>query len=97
MKTTNVHVTHLKDFYYDPNYTTPLNIAVKEFIVENVIAHKMNENNEMTWKIRCEMFGEKDDTWESTYNIAHVGKFHQYCMAHPSLKKFIPKEHKNNK
>ena len=37
-----VDVTHIRPFYFDPNYVTPLQIAAKdtdEYVVENILAH----------------------------------------------------------
>ena len=37
-----VYVTHLHPFYFDPNYATPLNIAMKDtnkYVVERIVHH----------------------------------------------------------
>ena len=97
MAVSRVHVKQLKDFYYDPKRTIPLNIAVKdtdEFVVEDIINHALDANGQMMWKVRWEWFEEDKDTWEPLHNLVNVGKFNDYCSLHPKMKKYIPKEHR---
>ena len=97
---TTVHVKHLKDFIYDPKRTNPLNIAIKEtdeFVVENIVDHRVADDGRMNWKVRWEGYGEDRDTWEPTSYIAHVGKFHEYCLRTPKLIKYLPREIKRDR
>ena len=44
-----VDVTHIRPFYFDPTYATPLNVAVKdtdETVVESIIQHDFSDPNE---------------------------------------------------
>jgi len=43
-----VDVTHIRPFYYDPAYVTPLNIAVKDTdktVIEMIVAHRPSVGN----------------------------------------------------
>ena len=73
-------VTHLRPFYFDPNYVTPLNIAVKdtdEHVVEKIVAHDFSNFNDKRWS------GTEapDQTWETYETLKDVEAFHHYCAA----------------
>ena len=48
-----VDVTHIRSFYFDPNYVTPLQIDAKdtdEYVVENILAHDfLDYNDKRCW------------------------------------------------
>jgi hypothetical protein len=90
-----VDVTHLKPFYHDPNYTTPLNIAVKdtdEYVVEDIISHNISDPTNTQWLVRWAGYEASDDSWEPLSNIKDVEVFHDYCVAH-KLQRFISRKH----
>ena len=92
--TSEAHLMHLKPFYYDPNFTTPLNIAAKdnnEFVVEAILDHGEDNNKNMLWKVRWNGYDESEDTWEPIENLKDVEIFHTYCLSIPSLHRYLPK------
>jgi len=91
---------HLKPFYYDPDYITPLNIAAKdnnEFVLESILDHGEDEGGNMLWKIRWSGYDETEDTWEPFDNLKDVELFHKYCLSIPSLHRYLPKHLKPTK
>jgi hypothetical protein len=88
-------VMHLKPFYFDPQYITPLNIATKdtdETIVEQVIAHNFEDPYNKTWLVRWFGDAQPKETWTTHDNLKDVEAFHHYCAAH-KLNAFLPKKH----
>jgi hypothetical protein len=88
-------VTHLKPFYYDPTYVTPLNVAVKdsaETIVESILAHNFDDPNNKLWLVRWFGNDPPEDTWETHDNLKDVEAFHHYCATH-RLNAFLPRDH----
>jgi hypothetical protein len=91
--TSEAHLMHLKPFYYDPDYVTPINIAAKdnnEFVIESILDHGEDEGNNMLWKIRWQGYDESEDTWEPYQNLKDVELFHNYCLSIPSLHRYLP-------
>jgi hypothetical protein len=90
-----VDVTHIKPFYYDPNYTTPLNIATKdseERIVERILEHNFDDPLNKLWLVKWYGSEVPEETWETHDNLKDVEAFHHYCAAH-QLDAFVPKAH----
>ena len=99
MVVSKAHVKQLKNFYYDPKRTIPINVAVKdtdEFVVGDILEHELNSDGDMMWKVRWDGFEESDDTWEPLYNLVNVVKFQEYCRWLPSLKKYLPRDCRGN-
>jgi hypothetical protein len=88
-----VDVTHLRPFYFDPDYVTPLNIAAKdtaEEVVEKIVNHDFSDYNDKRWLVRWAGNGQPEETWERYDNLKDVEAFQQYCAAH-HLDPFPPK------
>ena len=50
-----VDVTHIRPFYFDPNYVTPLNIAAKdtdEYVMEKFLPHDFSDYNDKRWLVK---------------------------------------------
>jgi hypothetical protein len=93
-RSTRTHVSQLKPFIYDPSYTIPLNVAVKdteEFVVEDIVEHKEDGQGSYLWRVRWDGYGADDDTWEPYSHLKDVEKFHNYCRRFSALKDFVPK------
>ena len=88
------HVTHLKPFYFDPNYVTPLNIATRdtdESVVIRILEHDFSNTMDKRWLV--EWFGDDTPhTWEGHATLKNVDAFRQYCATH-QLNAFLPKNH----
>jgi len=79
-----VDVTHLRPFYFDPAYVTPLNIAVKDtdkFVVDRIVAHDFTNVHEKKWLVRWAGTDTPEETWENYDTLKNVEAFHQYCAA----------------
>jgi hypothetical protein len=88
-----VDVMHLRPFYFDPDFVTPLNIAVKdtdEHVVEKIITHDFSDPNDKRWLVRWAGSTPPDETWERFDNLKNVEAFHHYCAA-LRLDPFLPK------
>jgi hypothetical protein len=87
-------VTHLKPFYFDPDYVTPLNIATRdtdESVVLRILDHDFSDTTDKRWLV--EWFGaDSPHTWERHATLKNVEAFHQYCATH-QLNAFLPKDH----
>jgi hypothetical protein len=47
-------VTHIKPFYFNPNYVTPINIATRdtdETVVEKILDHNFDDTNNKLWLV----------------------------------------------
>ena len=85
-------ITHLKPFYFDPNFVTPLNIAIRdmdECVVLQILAQLQRHGQQGT---ACPMYGDDapSNTWENFATLKDVEAFHQYCATH-RLNAFLPK------
>jgi hypothetical protein len=88
-----VDVMHLRPFYFDPDFVTPLNIAVKdtdEYVVEKIVTHDFSDPNDKRWLVRWAGSSPPDETWERYDNLKNVEAFHHYCAA-LQLDPFLPK------
>ena len=48
-------ITHLKPFYYDPDFVTPLNIAVRdseESVVSEIVEHDFSDPTNKQWLVK---------------------------------------------
>ena len=70
-----VDVTHLRPFYFDPAYVTPLNIAVKdtdEFVVDRIVAHDFTNVNEKKWLVGWAGTETPEETLENYDTLKNV-------------------------
>ena len=91
-----VHITRLSPFEYDPLYTDPLQVAVKEqeeFFIEAILAHRGNTNllSTLEFRVRWLGFDESSDTWEPWKNVRTTKQLHSYLKA-KGLSRLIPKK-----
>jgi hypothetical protein len=87
-----VDVTHRRPFYFDPNYVTPLNVAVKdtdETVVESILQHDFSNPNDKKWLVRW-LRDPPSESWERYDNLKNVEAFHHYCATN-RLDPFLPK------
>ena len=87
-----VDVTHIRPFYYDPAYVTPLNIAVKdtdETVVEMIVNHDFSNPQDKKWLVRW-LTDPPSETWEQYENLKNVEAFQHYCATN-RLDPFTPK------
>jgi hypothetical protein len=87
-----VDVTHIRPFYYDPAYVTPLNIAVKdtdERVVEVIVNHDFSNPQNKKWLVRW-LTDPPSETWEQYENLNNVEAFQHYCATN-RLDPFPPK------
>ena len=50
-----VDITHIRPFYFDPNYVTPLNIAAKdtdEYVEKIILEHDFSDCNDKRWLVK---------------------------------------------
>jgi transposase InsO family protein len=95
-KTIKRHVTSLRPFYFDIQYTNPVDIAMidrYEFRVEKVLDHKGNFKAKKTLEFLVKWTGYTDDenSWVPWKEVMHVTALHEY-LQQKGLAKYIPKE-----
>jgi hypothetical protein len=76
-----VDVKHIRPFYYDPAYVTPLNIAVKdtdETVVEMIVNHDFSKPQDKKWLVRW-LTDPPSKTSEQYENLKNVEAFQHYC------------------
>jgi len=94
-RATKNHIAQLKPFKFNPKYTTPLNVAVKdteEYVVEDIIDHQKTPDGTMRWLVRWNGYLPDDDTWEPYEHLKDVDKFQDYCRRHTELSKYLPRQ-----
>jgi hypothetical protein len=67
-----VDVSHLRPFYYDPNFVTPLNIAAKdseESVVEKIVTHDFSNVMNKKWLVHWAGDSQPDETWETNETL----------------------------
>ena len=88
-------VTHLRPFYYDPQYVTPINVAARdtnEYVVKRILKHVFTDSNKKLWLVQWQLDGDEDETWEPFEVLKDVEAFHHYCAAN-GLSTLFPKQH----
>ena len=88
-------ITHLKPFYFDPNYVTPLKIATRdtdECVVLQILEHDFSDTENKLWLVQWHGDDAPSNTWENLSTLKDVEALHQYCVTH-RLNAFLPKEH----
>jgi Chromo (CHRromatin Organisation MOdifier) domain len=95
-----VHVKHLKPFLYDPEFTDPYTVALKDtesWVVEKIMgmkgkfAQKRSSSNPLKFQVRWKGFSPAHDTWEPWANLRYNVVLHQW-MTENGYAKFIPKQ-----
>jgi hypothetical protein len=88
-------VTHLRPFFYDPRFTTPLNVAArdtKEYVVKSILRHDFSDPDNKRWLVQWALDGDEDETWEPFEVLKDVEAFHTYCAAN-GMSTLFPKKH----
>jgi hypothetical protein len=88
-------VTHLRPFYFDPDFVTPLNVAAKdtdEHVVKKILRHDFSDPANKRWLVLWAVDETEEETWEPLEVLKDVEAFHHYCASH-GLDAFLPKEH----
>ena len=88
-----VDVTHIRPFYLDPTYVTPLNVAVKntdETEVDAILQHDFSDPTDKKWLVRW-LRDPPSESWEryDYDNLKNAEAFHQY-IATNRLDTFLP-------
>jgi Chromo (CHRromatin Organisation MOdifier) domain len=66
---------HIRPFYFDPEFVTPLNIAVKdinEHVVDEILDHDFSDLNDRRWLVRWIGNTPPEETWERYENLKNV-------------------------
>ena len=82
---------HIRPFYFDPNYVTPLNVAMKdtdETVVDAILQQDFSNPTDKKWLVRW--LPDPSEPWERYDYLKNVESFHQYCATN-SLDPFLPK------
>ena len=97
----SVHITRLTPFEYDPLYTDPVQVAVKEqeeYFIEAILAHRGNHNRKSTLEflVRWLGFDDTHDTWEPWKNLRTTRQLHAYLRS-KGLSQLIPEQFRASK
>ena len=79
----SVHITRLTPFEYDPRFTDPVQVAVKEqeeYFIEAILAHRGNHNRKSTLEVLVHWLGFDDshDRCEPWKNLRTTSQLHTY-------------------
>ena len=88
------HVSDMKPFLYDPEITTPLDVArhnYMEFFVGAILGHTGNINRKMGLKFLVSWlgFGDRDNSWEPYSYLRDTAKLHDYLIEN-NMRQLIP-------
>jgi hypothetical protein len=94
------HVTDLKQFYFDPLKTDPVDVARRdylEFFVEEILEHKGNlrKLKSLSFLVRWRGFSPEFDKWEPWDGLRDTEQLHHYLI-NANLARLIPKQFRNN-
>jgi hypothetical protein len=94
------HVTDLKQFYFDPLKTDPVDIARRdylEFFIEEILDHKGNfrKLKSLSFLVRWRGYSPEFDKWEPWENLRETEQLHRYLID-INLSRLIPKQFQNN-
>ena len=87
--------THLRQFFYDPRFTTPLNVPAldtKEYVVKSILRHDFADPENKRWLVYWALDGDEDETWEPFEVLNDVELFQTYCATH-GMSTLFPKKH----
>lgn len=88
-------ITHLKPFYYDPDFVTPLKVSARdseESVVSEIVEHDFSDPTNKLWLVKWLVDEPPGGTWENRETLKDVEAFHHYCAAH-KLNAFLPRAH----
>ena len=97
-KHSETHISNIRQFNYDPEWTNPIEIAQhdsQEFIVEKILEHNgdRTHRNTMEFKVKWLGYGPEHDSWEPYANLRDIGKLHEYLITN-RMKSLIPSKFK---
>jgi len=88
-------VTHLRSFFYDPRFTTSLNVAAqdtREYVVKSIVRHDFSDPENKRWLVLWALDEDKEEIWEPFEVLKDVETFHTYCAVH-GMSTLFPKKH----
>lgn len=85
LKTSDVHISRLRPFRYDPERTNPTDVAYQSeglYAVERILNHRGTPRRraEMTFEVKW--LGYDEPTWESWENVRTCKALHDYLTEH---------------
>jgi transposase InsO family protein len=94
------HVTDLRPFRYDPEYTDPVDVALADkelFVVDAITAHEGDPRRHKSMRFTVKWKGYEGHPEEFTPNqlykdLKNNVSFHEYCRANKELLQLIPKQ-----
>jgi len=72
-------ITHLKPFYFDPHYVTPLNVATRdmdESVVLQILEHDFSDTENKLWLVQLYGKDPPSSSWENRATLKDVEAFH---------------------
>ena len=88
-------VTHLRPFYFDPKFVTPINVATRdknEYMVKQIFKHEFTDPNNKLWLVQWQLDGDEDETWERFEVLKDFAVFHHNYAAN-GLSTLFPRQH----
>jgi hypothetical protein len=97
LKEKEYHSTQLKEFIFNPNRVSPLDVARKdylEFFIEEILHHTGNTNrlSTLNFKVKCLGCDDTYNSYEPWENLRSTEQLHLYLIRQ-NLKHLIPKQH----
>jgi Chromo (CHRromatin Organisation MOdifier) domain len=97
LKEKEYHSTHLKEFIFNPNRVSPLDVARKdylEFFIEEILHHTGNTNrlSTLNFKVKWQGYDDTYNSYEPWKNLRSTEQLHLYLIRQ-NLKHVIPKQH----
>jgi len=95
-----VHIKNLKPFQYDPEFTDPYSVALKDtesFVVAEIsdmrgkFTAKTSKTHPLTFRVKWKGFTAEHDTWEPWANLRYNVILHQWMRDHGHAR-YIPKQ-----
>jgi Chromo (CHRromatin Organisation MOdifier) domain len=97
LKEKEYHSTQLKEFIFNPNRVSPLDVARKdylEFFIEEILHHTGNTNrlSTLNFKVKWQGYDDTYNSYEPWKNLRSTEQLHLYLIRQ-NLKHLIPKQH----
>jgi hypothetical protein len=97
-----VHISRMREFFYDKERVDPLTVVIKDtdqFIVESVINHRGSKPNGKIKKaselqLLIKWVGYEKPEWHPWHGFTANSVAHSYMRDIPHLKRFIPKHYR---
>jgi len=91
----DVHISMLKPFHFDSEYTTPFDVAMQdqqEFLIDRILSHRGNKHKRksLEFLVRWAGYDESADSWEPWDNVKATTQLHKYLQEN-KMKALIPK------